>query len=460
MVSIPAGLVASEGTTSAMANSLGSTITSTSASINETLSQMTVSLNSNYAGFGFSQSTTTTQATPSAQSGRGSSSSSGSSSGSSSSDVGGMPSDFGGFGGGAAGIFGGANGRSSTPMNASLYKDIANIKNVTDIEYILEASEGDSNQTTTFMGRTFTTQITDYTIRGISLNQSLLDSYTVLPTDIVSGRNLVAGDSQVVLLSENNSAYFNATVGSEITILNETYTVVGIYEPTSTSDNLVLYMSLYDVQRITNNTGYITSMTVFTKNSDVVDSVSSAITSLHSELTVTTAQDTMDRLQRQQEMYQSALDSAESSLATTQATATQEIIVVVAATSMIVLFVMLYTVRERTKEIGTLKAIGFSNKTVMGQFLIEGLVLSALAGALGIAIATFAAPTLSSVLLPSVSSSIGFGGVGQTSALTVTITPTLMAEAFGAAIALGVVGSLYPAWRAAKIRPAEAMRYE
>jgi putative ABC transport system permease protein len=371
-----------------------------------------------------------------------------------------MPSDFGGFGGGAAGIFGGANGRSSTPMNASLYKDIANIKNVTNIEYLLEASEGDSNQTTTFMGRTFTTQITDYTIRGISLNQSLLDSYTILPTDIVSGRNLVAGDNQVVLLSQNNSAYFNATVGSKITILNETYTVVGIYEPTSTSDNLVLYMSLSDVQRITNNTGYITSMVVFTKNSDVVNSVSSAITGLHSELTVTTAQDTMDRLQRQQEMYQSALDSAEASIATTQATATQEIIVVVAATSMIVLFVMLYTVRERTKEIGTLKAIGFSNKTVMGQFLIEGLVLSALAGAVGIVIATFAAPTLSSVLLPTVSSSIGFGGIGQTQALSVTITPTLMAEAFATAIALGVVGSLYPAWRAAKIRPAEAMRYE
>lgn len=451
--------MASESTTSAMADNLGSTITNTSASINETLSQMTVSLNSNYAGFGFSQSTTTTQATPSAQNGHGSSSS-GSSSSSNTNDFGGMPQDFGGFGGGAAGIFGGANGRSSTPMNASLYKDIANIKNVTNIEYILEASEGDSNQTTTFMGRTFTTQITDYTIRGISLNQSLLDSYTVLPTDIISGRNLVADDTQVVLLSQNNSAFFNATVGSEITILNETYTVVGIYKPTSTADNLVLYMSLGDVQRITNNTGYITSMVVFTKNSDVVDSVSSAITSLHSELTVTTAQDTMDRLQRQQEMYQSALDSAEVSIATTQATATQEIIVVVAATSMIVLFVMLYTVRERTKEIGTLKAIGFSNKTVMGQFLIEGLVLSALAGAVGIVIATFAAPTLSSVLLPSVSSSIGFGRLAETSALSVTITPTLMAEAFGAAIALGVIGSLYPAWRAAKIRPAEAMRYE
>ena len=53
---------------------------------------------------------------------------------------------------------------------------------------------------------------------------------------------------------------------------------------------------------------------------------------------------------------------------------------VVAASSLIVLFVMLYTVRERTKEIGTLKAIGFSNRTVMSQFLIEGILLSVIAG--------------------------------------------------------------------------------
>ncbi len=263
-----------------------------------------------------------------------------------------------------------------------------------------------------------------------------------------------------MLLSQNNSAFFDAVVGDDITILNETFTVVGIYEPTSVTDQLVLYMNLADTQRITNNTGYITSLKVFTTNSDIVSTVADDIQSLHSELTVTTQQDTLDQLQRQQEMYQTALDSAEESLASTQATATQEIIVVVAASSMIVLFVMLYTVRERTKEIGTLKAIGFSNGVVMGQFLVEGLVLSVIAGIVGIVIATFAAPLLSSLLLPSVSSTMGFGGAAGAAATAVTITPTLMLEALGCAVALGVFGSLYPAWRAAKNTTPEAMRYE
>ena len=283
-----------------------------------------------------------------------------------------------------------------------------------------------------------------------------------MPTTILEGRNLQAGESGVVLLSENNSKFFDAGVGDKIKILNETFTVVGIYQPASNDNIQTLYMNLSDAQTITNNTGYITSLKVFTTNSDIVDTVASSIKSLHSEVTVTTQQDTLDRLQQQQAMYTSALESAETSIAATQATATQEIIVVVAASSLIVLFVMLYTVRERTKEIGTLKAIGFSNKVVMGQFIIEGLLLSAIAGVVGIAIASVAAPTLSSLFLPSVRSSMGFTQIvnGGVSATSVTLSPTLILEAFGGAIALGVVGSLYPAWRAAKIRPAEAMKYE
>ena len=62
--------------------------------------------------------------------------------------------------------------------------------------------------------------------------------------------------------------------------------------------------------------------------------------------------------------------------------AVQEIIIAVAATSLIVLVVMLYTVRERTKEIGTLKAIGFSNLNIMSQFMVEGVILSLIAGGL------------------------------------------------------------------------------
>jgi ABC-type antimicrobial peptide transport system permease subunit len=352
-------------------------------------------------------------------------------------------------------------------MNESLYLDINNtISGIAAVESILTASEG-TNETVSMFGRTFTRLIPQYTIEGIPLTSELVDNYPILNTNITGGRNLQAGDTGVVVLSENNSAYFKAGVGDIISILGEDFTVVGIHGTTSVSDRITLYMNLSDAQAVTNNTGYITSLRVFAESSDTVSSVASAISSIHSELTVSTPQERLAQLQQIQSTYDTALASAQSSINSTQTTAFEEIVVVVAATSLIVLFVMLYTVRERTKEIGTLKAIGFSNGIVMGQFMIEGIMLSVIAGVVGIAIGVVAAPTLSSLLLPTVSSNI-FGGAGGIAQRTVSLAPTataslnieLIAIGFAASVALGVVGSLYPAWRAAKIRPAEAMKYE
>jgi putative ABC transport system permease protein len=138
---------------------------------------------------------------------------------------------------------------------------------------------------------------------------------------------------------------------------------------------------------------------------------------------------------------------------------------------------MLFTVRERTKEIGTLKAIGFSNWNVMSQFMLEGTLLSLAAGVVGIAIGTVGAPLLSGILLPQINpfgsrgfsqfrsgatDTGSFGNFGILGTSTVTVMPSLqtLLIAIGAAVLLGALGSLYPAWRAARTRPAEAMRYE
>jgi putative ABC transport system permease protein len=448
LVSIPAGAIANQETAKSLASNLSNTINETVESINQTLTQIDCSLASDLSGFGFS---------PPEDFDR-------SQIGGSGPPPGFDPSQFGGgrtpgqFGGGAFG------GGQANPMNESLYTDInSTISGIAAVEPILQASEG-SETTTEFFGRTFTRLVTEYTIEGIPLTLDLIENYNILPTNITAGRNLQAGESGVVLLSENNSAYFGVGVGDTVTILENTFTVVGIHGTSSVSDRLTLYMNLSDAQTTTNNTGFITSLRVFTQSSDVVTQVASSINSLHPELTVTTGQERLSQLQTLQSTYNIALENSQASVSQTQATATQEIIVVVAATSMIVLFVMLYTVRERTKEIGTLKAIGFSNSTVMGQFLLEGVLLSVIGGVVGIAIGIIAAPALSSLLLPSVNLFGGgrgaavIGTAGSTNA--VNVSPELILLALGAAVILGALGSLYPAWRAAKIRPAEAMKYE
>jgi putative ABC transport system permease protein len=448
MISIPAGVLANQKTANTVASNLSNIISQTGASINQTLTQIDCSLASSYSGFGFTP--------PNSTSGSGGFTRGGGTSGSG----GFTPGQFG--GGTVGGYFGGGafGGGQASPMNESLYTDInRTLSGIAAVEPILQASEGNNvTRTVDFNGytRTITALDVTYQIEGVPLTASLVDNYPILPTNITAGSNLQAGDSGVVLLSENNSAYFGAGVGDSVTILGQSFTVVGIYSPSSVADTQTLYMNLSDAQAVTNNTGYITSLTVFAQSSDVVSTVASSISTLHPELTVTTAQERESALSTEESLYTTELANANASDSTTNSTAIEEIVVVVLATSLIVLFVMLYTVKERTKEIGTLKAIGFSNSTVMSQFMLEGILLSMIAGVVGIAIGSIAAPTLASVLLPSgVSGTTRFGGLA-----VATLTPELVLLCFGVAILLGTLGSLYPAWRAAKIRPAEAMRYE
>jgi putative ABC transport system permease protein len=175
--------------------------------------------------------------------------------------------------------------------------------------------------------------------------------------------------------------------------------------------------------------------------------------------------------------------AAQSNLNQIQSTGLIEITIAVIADTAIILFIMLFSVRERTKEIGTLKAMGASNTTILGQFMLEGVMLSLTAAVIAIAIGVFVLPTLSSVLLPMpmqtgpgigwapngtmilIEGGVSFGKTpvipGQESNVIATpITPEIMLLGLSAAVILGALGSLYPALKGARTKPAEAMRYE
>jgi hypothetical protein len=153
------------------------------------------------------------------------------------------------------------------------------------------------------------------------LTSDLVGSYPILPTNITDGRNLQAGDSGVVLLSENNTGFFNAGVGDTIEVLDQSFTVIGVYGASGVEDMMTLYMNLSNAQSVTNNTSYITSMTVFADSSDVVGTVASDLSSLHPELTIVTGQQRLDQLEALKDTYEVQLENAEASIGQTQAVA-------------------------------------------------------------------------------------------------------------------------------------------
>ena len=104
---------------------------------------------------------------------------------------------------------------------------------------------------------------------------------------------------------------------------------------------------------------------------------------------------------------------------------------------------MLMSVFERTREIGVLKAVGWSNKKILTMIVGESLVITIVSAIIG-SIIGFAACTL----------------LGPQMGITPLFTPKIFIQAFGIAIVVGIIGGLYPAIKAVKLPPTEALRYE
>jgi putative ABC transport system permease protein len=125
--------------------------------------------------------------------------------------------------------------------------------------------------------------------------------------------------------------------------------------------------------------------------------------------------------------------------------------------------IMIVSLMERTREIGILKALGMKSRTVLMIFLSESIIIGLLGGAIGIALGWGLANIVARSGFLSMGRQVG-GANQQGFAGGLTISPmvslTLFVGALGFGLIVSVVFGLYPAWRASKLKPVEALRYE
>ena len=105
--------------------------------------------------------------------------------------------------------------------------------------------------------------------------------------------------------------------------------------------------------------------------------------------------------------------------------------------------IMLVSVSERTKEIGIRKAIGAKRRDVLLQFLIEAVVLSSMGGLIGILFGLGLGKVVSSLM-----------------SLSIAYSPTVILSSFLFSLVVGVVFGVFPANKASKLNPIQALRYQ
>jgi len=114
---------------------------------------------------------------------------------------------------------------------------------------------------------------------------------------------------------------------------------------------------------------------------------------------------------------------------------------------------MITSVMERTREIGVMKAIGYTSGQILLLILLESIVMSLVGGSIGISFGIVGAYILSS-------KGLTIGGVGLTLSLSPKISPTLIMQTISLTILIGITGGALPAYRASRIPPVVALRYE
>ena len=112
---------------------------------------------------------------------------------------------------------------------------------------------------------------------------------------------------------------------------------------------------------------------------------------------------------------------------------------------------MFTSVLERTKEIGTMKAIGAKNRDILMIFLFNSAMVGFVGGVFGVILGA-----LISAVLPMIGVTMMRGGGGT----SISLSPSLMAYGLILAVLIGVISGVVPAYRASKLKPVDALRYE
>ncbi|MHC9043218.1 ABC transporter permease [Microbacterium saperdae] len=312
-----------------------------------------------------------------------------------------------------------------------------------------------------------------------------VDSFTVLGIDptatsvgplasveVSDGRALDSDDAgALVALVDSTYATTNAiAIGDAIDVAGSEVEVVGIVASTSDSADTAanVYLPLDTAQDLSGAGDVISTVYVQAESAASIDAVSAALADELPDATITS----------QSELASTVSGSLSSATSLITSLGTWLSIIVLAVALLLSVLLTLSGVSRRTREFGTLKAIGWSNGRVVRQVAGESMVQGLIGGAVGLVLGTagifvinLVKPTVAAVSASGAEGrpggmgggATGGGGILQTQqaadiVLQAPFTPWVLVAAVGLAVLGGLVAGTFGGWRAARLSPAEALR--
>jgi len=259
------------------------------------------------------------------------------------------------------------------------------------------------------------------------------------------GRDLTDDDKGKAVVGSDLVKKLNAKVGEKITIKNSEFEVVGITEKTLTTPDTAVSVPMSDAQAIVYK-----SLPDIIKNSVKENEVVNSITVYVKE--GYDPNEVAKKIEEQVKDISATGPKKFEEQVTSQIAIFSAIIFGVALISLLVgglsvMNTMTMSISERIREIGVRKAIGASKGKIIKQFLAESAIMSMFGGAIGLFLGW---------VFITVANSIG----NESGTTLFLLTPRLAVGSIIFAFVLGVVSGLIPAWRAARMNPVEALRYE
>jgi putative ABC transport system permease protein len=309
--------------------------------------------------------------------------------------------------------------------------DVLGVAPVVSASSVTATLDGASHDVGTFTGSTATYLLID--------NTSVRHGSTFTDEDYTSHRRVALLGSSVAEALVGPDV--ESAVGERVSFNGFQYEVVGILDdkgstgPQDQDDRVIAPATA--VQDTLSGYGALDSISVKARSAEAVDAAQAQVQAVLDARHGVTATDRDYSVTSAASILEAATSSNQTFTVLLGAVAAISLLV----GGIGVMNIMLVTVTERTREIGIRKAIGAGKADIVGQFLAEAVLLSLFGGLVGVALGL-------------VGSQFTIVGVEP------VVAPYSVGLAFGVALLIGLVFGLYPAHRAASLRPIEALRYE